>query len=345
MIDKKYCMSSYLTFRFIEDEEMNFYPGLQHRNFRPSVTDKIPCRTPEDVGRYTEQVLNKIIIPNKTAIFLSGGNDSAVLASYMPEGSIAYTFKCVAPGAIDETVQAKKYADAYGLKHKVIEIFWDDFEKLTPEILKVRQVPIHSIEVMMCKAMQQAKNDGVQAIVTGVATDLVFGGMDKMLSKDWLFDEWVDRYTFVNPKKILKEPVSMTHIYERYRLNDNQIDFMRFIDEIFGIEADTSYMHAFDMGGIKHLDPHSYLVMADPLDLQRVRNGEPKYLIKELFRERYPNIPVPDKIPMPRAMDQWLANWEGPTRDEFLPNCIKNLTGDQKWMVYCLEKYLNIFEN
>ena len=84
--------------------------------------------------------------------------------------------------------------------------------------------------------------------------------------------------------------------------------------------------------------------MAEPLDLNRIRNGEPKYLIKELFKKRYPHIPVPDKIPMPRAMDQWLKDWDGPTRKEFLPNCVKDLTGDQKWMVYCLEKYLDIFD-
>lgn len=345
MIDKNYCMSSYLTFRFIADEKINFYQGLSHTNFKPYDGDKIPCKTADDVGKHTREILEKQIIPGKTAIFLSGGNDSAVLASYLPKGTIAYTFKCIAPGAIDETIQAKKYADAYGLDHRIIEMYWDDFEKFTPEILKYRQVPVHSIEIMLHKAMLQAKKDGIKAIVTGVATDLVFGGMDKMLSKDWTFDEWVKRYTFVPPEKILKNPVSMLHIYEKYRLEDNKIDFIKFINEVFGIEADTSYMHAFNMENIIHLDPHAYLVMAEPLDLNRIRNGEPKYLIKELFKKRYPHIPVPDKIPMPRAMDQWLKDWDGPTRKEFLPNCVKDLTGDQKWMVYCLEKYLNIFDD
>ena len=50
------------------------------------------------------------------------------------------------------------------------------------------------------------------------------------------------------------------------------------------------------------------------------------------------------KTPMPRPMSQWLANWEGPKREEFIPNSIRDLTGDQKWLVYVLEWFLNLLE-
>lgn len=52
-----------------------------------------------------------------TALVLSGGIDSAILAKFMPKGSIAYTFKCVVPGVqvTDETVIASKYAQECGL--------------------------------------------------------------------------------------------------------------------------------------------------------------------------------------------------------------------------------------
>jgi len=47
---------------------------------------------------------------------------------------------------------------------------------------------------------------------------------------------------------------------------------------------------------------------------------------------------------MPRPVNEWFADWVGPTRPEFIPHCTDDMTGDQKWMVWCLERYLNIIE-
>ena len=66
-------------------------------------------------------------------------------------------------------------------------------------------------------------------------------------------------------------------------------------------------------------------------------------MIRELFARKYPNIPVPNKIPMPRATDQWLKNYK-PERKEFIENCTENMTGDQKWLIWCLEQFLNTYE-
>ena len=48
---------------------------------------------------------------------------------------------------------------------------------------------------------------------------------------------------------------------------------------------------------------------------------------------------------MPRAVDQWLDDWSGPEREEFLPNCVYNMSGDQKWLLWALESFLNLLEN
>ena len=37
-------------------------------------------------------------------------------------------------------------------------------------------------------------------------------------------------------------------------------------------------MHAFKIGNIEYLDPYAYTKMALPIDLKRIRNGEPKYI-------------------------------------------------------------------
>ena len=85
--------------------------------------------------------------------------------------------------------------------------------------------------------------------------------------------------------------------------------------------------------------------MIEPLDLNKVRNGESKYLIRELMKKKYPEIPVPDKVPMPRPVDAYFKNWNGPTRPEFkrdLDMC--KFSGNQKWQLYCLEQFLNLYE-
>lgn len=261
----------------------------------------------------------------------------------MPKGAKAYTFKCIAEGAIDETKQAKKYCDIYGLDHEVIEMFWSDFENLTPEILRADGVPFHSIEVQLLKAAKYAKSQGIDRFIIGESADLIFGGMDKLIGKDWDFDDFYNRYNFAEPANILKNPVSVKEFYEKYRKPNDKIDFLKFMDDVFSIESSTSYMHAFKNAGIEYLDPYTYTKMAEPLDLNRVRNGEPKYLVRELFAERYPGLEIPIKIPMPRPMTQWLKYYKT-TRPEFIENCTDNLTGDQKWLCWCLEQFLNMHD-
>jgi len=85
--------------------------------------------------------------------------------------------------------------------------------------------------------------------------------------------------------------------------------------------------------------------MKEPLDLNRVRRGEPKYLVRELYAKRYPGFPIPDKIPMPRPVDAIFKDWEGPKRDEFRDDIeMDELTGNQKWQLWCAELFLNMYD-
>ena len=81
MVDKKYCMSSYMAFRYIEDENKEFYDGMKHNNIKPLTDDmRILVNTVDDIdreiGRQIEQFKEK-----KKGILLSGGMDSAIIAS------------------------------------------------------------------------------------------------------------------------------------------------------------------------------------------------------------------------------------------------------------------------
>ena len=344
MIDKQFCMSSYLAFRYMEREDMNFYEGLKTFNIpQPDESQLTYVHTVEDIDREIQKVFDSLK-GEKLGICLSGGMDSACLASYM-RGQEAYTFRFLGGEFMkEELARAEYYANYYGLHLHYVDIDWNTVEKYLPIMMRHRNAPVHSIEPQLYQAAMQAKADGVTHLIVGESSDLIFGGMDKLLAKDWTMEEFEKRYTFLDPALVLKEPVSMHYLFEKYQ-KDGKFDFMDFMDNVFSIESSSSYYSAFGAAGIPYTDPYSKLRMADPLDLHRVRNGEPKYLIRELMHRKYPEIPVPNKTPMPRPVDEYFKDWQGPTRPEFRRDIdMSALTGNQKWQLYCLEQFLDMHE-
>ena len=344
MTDKQFCMSSYLAFRYIERSDKDFYDGLKHENIRPIPQEEtIPVHTTADIDREIQKQFDALR-GKRLGIFLSGGMDSACLASYM-KGADAYTFRFLGGEFQKEELRkAEYYAKYYGLNLHYVDIDWSIVEKYLAPCMEHKGAPVHSIEPQLLAGALQAKADGIELMIIGESSDLLFGGMDKLLAKDWAFDEFSKRYTFTEPADILREPVDMSYLYERYR-QGNKIDFMRFMDEVFSIESSSSYLNAFAVADMPYLDPYAKLRMAEPLDLNRVRNGEPKYLIRALFHSKYPDIPIPDKTPMPRPVDEYFKEWSGPTRPEFRRDIdMTRLSGNQKWQLYCLEQFLNMHE-
>ena len=346
MIDKKYCMSSYMAFRYIERDDMDFYDnGKKHKNIKPiPEEERIYVKSSDDIDIEINKQIEKFK-DKKKGVLLSGGMDSAIVASYL-SGSDAYTFRFLG-GKFqkDELERAKYYADYYGLKIHYVDIDWDTVEKHLNEVMEAKAAPVHSIEPQILKAALQAKEDGIEMMFVGESSDLIFGGMDKLLSKDWTYDEFKERYIFTKPEEVLVDSVSMDYVFERYRKDGDKIDFLSFMDDIFSIESSSSYLNAFNVANMPYYDPYAILKMKDKLDLYRVRNGEPKYLIRELMKKKYPDIPVPNKTPMPRPVDEYFKNWEGPKRPEFKKNLDMNkFTGNQKWQMYCLERFLDLNE-
>jgi len=342
MIDKNFCMSSYLAFRYIERDDTDFFEGLHHENIKP-VKDTVKVSTADEIDAAIENNFSALR-GKKFGVMLSGGMDSAIVASYV-RGADAYTFRFLG-GTIydDELKRAEYYAETYGLNLHYVDINWQAIESHIDSVMKAKGAPVHSIEPQLVVAAEQAKANGVDMLLVGESSDLIFGGMDKLLAQDWDFDDFVKRYTFTDPASVLNEPVDMSYLFERYR-RGNKIDFMQFMDDVFSIESSSSYMNAFKTAQIDYFDPYANLTPGVPLDLQRVRNGEPKYLIRELFAKKYPNFPVPNKIPMPRPVDFYFNDYQ-PTRPEFKQNLdMTKFTGNQKWQIYCLERFLNLFDN
>lgn len=345
MVDKYFCMSSYLAFRYIEDDSKDFYNGMKHKNIdKIPKTERIFVKTADEIGEAINQQMRKFD-GQKKGCLLSGGMDSAIVASYM-DGGDAYTFRFLG-GEFqkEELVRAEYFAKCYNLNLHYVDISWETVLQYVDDCMKTKCAPVHSIEPQIVQAALQAKNDGVEILFIGESSDLIFGGMDGLLAKDWKVKGFQNRYMFVNPNEVLKNPVDMSYLFERYRKGE-YIDFLAFMDDVFSIESSSSYLNAFTVAQMPYYDPYASLKMAERLDLQRVRNGEPKYLIRELMKKRYPNIPVPNKNPMPRPVDIYFENWKGPKHPEFLENLDMNkFSGNQKWQLWCLERWLNMNEN
>lgn len=338
-----YCASSYLAFRYIENPNMEFSENMKHNNILPvSVDKKILVKTATDIGNAIKNQLKKFK-DKKCGILLSGGMDSAIVASYM-NGGDAYTFRFLnGDFQKEELARAKYYAKYYNLNLHYVDISWETVNKHVNACMKSKCAPVHSIEPQILQAALQAKNDGIEIMFIGESSDLVFGGMDKLLAKDWTKDEFEKRYIFLNPKDVLKNPIDISYVFNRYQEN-NKFNFMKFMDEIFAIESSSSYLNAFEIANLPYFDPYANLKMIDKLDLNRVRNGEPKYLIRELMANRYPEIPVPNKNPMPRPVDFYFENYKGPSNKIFKENLdMSKFSGNQKWQLWCLDKFLNEF--
>lgn len=345
MTNKDFCLSSYIAFRYIWKDGMDFAEGFQHKNYLP-VDDKnrIPVKTSADIDREIQRQFDELYAKyDHIGILLSGGMDSANLATYLKPGSHAYTFNS-ASGEFDADVErAKTYCKKLQLQHHLIDITLSDYEQYTPIVMRHKFAPVHSIEPQIYKAAEIARQDGVQLMIVGESADLIFGGMDKLISPEWTFEGFVKRYTFLDPSLVLTNPVDQSELYERYRTGDNAIDFMRFMDDVFAVESSGSYLNAFGAAWMPYYDPYAKLVMSDPLDMQRVRNGEPKYLVRGLYAMKYPDLEIPFKIPMPRPVDAIFKNWAGPTRPEFRKDIpMDQLTGNQKWQLWCAEQFLNM---
>jgi asparagine synthetase B (glutamine-hydrolysing) len=301
--------------------------------------------TSEDIGcaikKQIEEAYSKY---KRIGILLSGGMDSSILASYL-RGADAYTFRFLGGEyQKEELARAETYASINNMTLHYVDIGWNTVEEYLDKVMISKGGPVHSIEPQICQAAIQAKRDGIDLMIIGDASDYIFGGMDKLLSKDWSYEEFVKRYFYIDPFEVLKEAVNVEYVFNKYRSGD-KIDFIEVIDKLAAQESYGSYDNAFIAAKMEYLDPYESLKMAYPLDLTLIRNGKSKYLIRDLFAIRYPELSVPEKLPMPRLVDFYFANWNGPTRPEFRCDIdISRYSGNQRWLLWCLEKFLDLVE-
>lgn len=337
-----FCLSAYLAFRFVPDA----------RPWRPGIASRLPGHADRPSTGVTnaqeiEQTLRQLIEDirlrhQRVGILLSGGIDSAILAALLPEGTPAYTIRFVADGAIDESQQAREYAQQWNLSHRIIDVHWADYAADMDRLMLNKRSPLHAVEVGLYRAAVAAIEDGIDTLILGNGADSNFGGLDKLLAKEWGFQEFVHRYSFIDPASALKEPSPIIGVFTPYRRGDG-IDVAEFLREIHGPGVTQAFTNAMDTAGVTMAEPYEDLRLVPPLDFQRIRSGESKYLLRELFRRLYNQTESPEKIAFTRPMDQWLKDWPGPDRTEFRKDVDwSRFSGDQRWLIYCLNRFLEL---
>ncbi len=343
VVDKDFSFSSYLAFRYIVKKGIGWGEGVVPEFPEIEEGELFKVKTPEDVREALKAILAEELKAD-TGLLLSSGIDSAILAALLPKDTPSYTIRFIADNAVDESTAAKMYAERCGLDHTVIDVTWDDYLEYGDHLMKNKKSPLHAVEVGLFKSTLMAKENGVKNLILGNGADSTFGGLDKLLSKDWTFDEFVERYTFVKPKGVAKRPVSILDTYEEYRTGD-QIDVIRFLKIVHGFGVIQAFDNAIHCGGCEIIAPYERLLLDAPLDIARIRGGESKYILRNIFKDIYKELDVPEKIPFSRPMDRWLSDWTGPKRSEFVDDLdMTKFTGDQKWLLYCLERFLDIHE-
>lgn len=110
--------------------------------------------------------------------------------------------------------------------------------------------------------------------------------MDGLLAKDWTFGEFVERYSYILPYKVLKNPQMILEPFQKYT-TDGKVDAHAFINEYFRIEALGTYHNACEAAGIEFVGPFSTSNMAVPMDYQRIRSGDTKYFVREVYHQLY----------------------------------------------------------
>lgn len=346
MINKDFCCSSYLALRYIEKDNVDFFPGLKHRNYQLPEQNELSIIDSEKTLDIELKKVFDSVSDKKLGLLLSGGMDSACLAAYMPEGSDAYTFRFL-NGKYDseELNRAEIFAKEYKLNLHYVDIDFDIIKECLDCVIENKNAPVHSIEPQLYKAAMTAKEDGVDMLVIGDAADYVFYGMDGLLSRDWKFDEFYNRAIYINPDEVLVNPESIMYLFERYRKDVDMIDFIGFYDKSITEESYASYENAFSAANISYIDPYEKMKMSKPVDLEKTRNGNSKYFVRSLFKMKYPNLPLPEKHPMPRPVDEYFKEWSGPKRDEFRKDIdLSKFSGNQKWLLWCLEYFLNKYD-
>ncbi|MFC1672423.1 asparagine synthase C-terminal domain-containing protein [Planctomycetota bacterium] len=249
MIDLDFCISSYLTFRYVARKDVGWKEGFTPEFPELGDEDQHSVSDAREVLEKLEEIIAEKCPTDRIGMLMSGGIDSAIIAALMPKNTQLFTVNFVAPNAVDEGAPARVYAEKLGLQHHVVEVTWEDYLDCIDSLMVRKKSPLHPAEAGIFQAASAAKASGVDTLTVGNGADSTFGGMDKLLSRDWSFDEFVERYTFLKPELIVEKPVSMLEIYKEYRANGG-VNVQGFLKILHGLGIVQMFDNAIEARGL-----------------------------------------------------------------------------------------------
>ena len=356
--------SRYLALRWTVEGGREWAPGLVSPTPRSDDAPRHHVESASQIEEALREELSGTARGGSPGLLLSGGIDSAILAALLPAGTRAYTIRFEAEGALDESPGAAAFARDHRLAHRVVTVSWADHLREMDALMLRKRAPLHPVEVGLFQAARAAQQDGVDRLIVGNGADSNFGGLDRLLSRDWGFDAFVHRYTFTDPETVLANPVSVRSVFAPYRIHKRGlhkrglhkkgrdesgrgegVDVLGFLNQVHGPGITQAFENALGAGGCRAVTPYESLRLAGSLDLERIRRGESKYLLRELFRRLHPGAEVPEKVAFARPMDRWLGRWTGVRRPEIRDDLDPaTLTGEQRWQVLCLARFFELCE-
>lgn len=282
---------------------------------------------------------------SKTGILLSGGVDSALLASYCPPGTLAFTISYPEINDFDEAKQAEIYANKFGLRLVKVPVVFQDVLDFQDDIMLFKQEPLHSIEIALHKCALRALDFGLENLLTGMGADVTFGGLTNIMSRTWTKEDFIKRYMFMDPSKALKEPQPDYSFFDKFLINGN-FDANLFMQKPFGKATQKYFLSAVESVGVNLIAPFEHFDRGFSLSIDDMLNGHEKRMLRELLSERSGGLVAPKKRPLPRPLNVWKNYFGDLINPEFLPDAYNNCqTDEQRWLLYALDHWLYLQKN
>jgi hypothetical protein len=315
--------------------------------------DGTPVRAAEaptpvaDAEELIDALVERLPRSGEVGVLLGGDPASAILAALLPPDTPCYSVCFDAPGAIDSSRIAAEHAVHWGHPHLSIRVSWSDHLAHAPTLMLRKDAPLHPMEIALYLVAQVAAADGVTDLVTGTGADAVLGGASDLLGQDWTFDQFVSRYPLLDPADFLTDPVDLSPCFERYRVG-HEIDVARFLREVHAVGTGGAHRNALTAAGVRMHAPYLELAPAGPLDVRRIRAGEPAPMVADAYRLVYDDHDAPMRSQGPDHMDVWLDGWAGPTprpglRDDIL-GTLAAAHGAAKWRLWSLAAHLDLVD-
>ena len=146
-----------------------------------------------------ESIDQHLISDRKIGLFLSGGIDSTLIASYAKQlNQDIESFTVSVKGkTFDEIEKAKSLSSYLGIKNHSIDLNQNVFEKISQSVLNKIDEPIGAPTLIPTFMVSQLASKHVKSVLSGDGGDEIFGGYEifKYLKIFNLFDFFINKKT------------------------------------------------------------------------------------------------------------------------------------------------------